>query len=486
VYEPDRAGGRFGPVVSKPDTEVDGGIEVAVPDSLLMPLIEAAADVLRALEAVDVPAQLRPLHGFDRRGLLAGPGPRQLRRALLTDASFREQVLEQFLARSEVEGMLAAWDAGNAAAGAADAAARGDLALYASTLWAARPDGSAFGLGVAVVLDGQARDRQRDELDGKSWDQERAALEEARRRAEVGRMEAEAATARVEHELQRERSARRTREDDAMAAAAVAQRQVDALQTELDQARAEAEEQQHRATRSAQRAHALEEDLRRARADARDLRAKAESLESHLGARDERALADAAAAARQLSFSLDALQRRIKEAPDASTRPEVLEVTREREPAPLKRAAPRLPPGVLADSAPGLEAMLATPDVVLVVDGYNIAHVAWGEATPGDQRERLGIAATALTRRRGCEIVLVFDGDGSGPRAPLRRGGVRVLFSDAGEEADDVVVREVEARSKRVPVVVASSDAWVREHATRQGAIVISAATLVRVMKPGS
>ena len=472
-------------MVSEPDTEVDGGFDFAVPDSLLMPLIEAAADVLRALEAVDVPSQLRPLHGFDRRGLLAGPAPRQLRRALVTDASFRERVVEQFLARSEVKEMLAAWDAGDAAASASDAATRGDLALHASALWAARPDGCAFGLGVAVVLDGQARDRQRDERAGKSWEQERAALEEARRRADAGRMEAEAATTRVEHELQRERNARRTREDDAMAAAVVAQRQVDALRTELDQARAEAEEQQHRATRSAQRAHVLEEDLRRARADARDLRAKAENLESRLGARDERALADAVAAARQLSFSLDALQRRIKEAPDASTRPEVLEITREREPAPLKRATPRLPPGVLADSAPGLEAMLATPDVVLVVDGYNVAHVAWGDATAGDQRERLGIAATALTRRLGCEIVLVFDGDGSGPRAPLRRGGVRVLFSDAGEEADDVVVREVEARSKRVPVVVASSDAWVREHATRQGAIVISAATLVRILKPG-
>jgi len=466
--------------------EVEAAVEQAVPDALLLPLLEVAADVLKSLDPVDAPASLRPLLGFDRRRMLTGPGPRQLRRAISTDASFREQVLERFLARSEVDAMLVAWTAETAAAGAVDAAGRGDLALYTSALWAAQPDGHAFGLGVAVVLDEQHRESRRDEAAGKSWEQERASLEEARRRADAARLEADAAVARAEQEVQRERAARRSREDEANASASVARRQVDALRTELEQARAECEELQHRASRSAQRAHQLEEDLRRARADSRELRDRAERMESRLGTRDNRALADAVAAARQLSVSLDSLQRRIREAPDDSTRPEVLDVTRERPRAPVKRTRPVVPQGVLEDSGPGIEAMLATPDVVLVVDGYNIAHQAWAEATPADQRERLGIAATALTRRLGCEIVLVFDGAGSGPRSPLRRGGVRVLFSDADEEADEVVVREVESRPKRVPMVVASSDAWVREHAANLGAVVVSAATFVGVIKPGA
>src|SRR3954454_16271799 len=116
-------------------TELEGGIDAAVPDALLLPLIEVAADVLRELEIVDVPATLRPLHGFDRRGLLAGPAPRQLRRALVADVEFRATVMEQFLARSEVEAMLAAWNVESAATIAAEAAARDDLALYVSVLW---------------------------------------------------------------------------------------------------------------------------------------------------------------------------------------------------------------------------------------------------------------------------------------------------------------------------------------------------------------
>ena len=60
------------------------------------------------------------------------------------------------------------------------------------------------------------------------------------------------------------------------------------------------------------------------------------------------------------------------------------------------------------------------------------------------------------------------------------------MFSDAGEEADEVVIREVENRPRKIPVVVASSDSWVREHAREQGAAVVGADALVRLIRPDS
>jgi predicted RNA-binding protein with PIN domain len=82
-----------------------------------------------------------------------------------------------------------------------------------------------------------------------------------------------------------------------------------------------------------------------------------------------------------------------------------------------------------------------------------------------------------------CDVVVVFDGADVGTISPPRRAGVRVMFSAAGEEADPVIVREVAALPRRVPVIVASSDKWVREHAEAEGATAVSKAALLDVLR---
>jgi predicted RNA-binding protein with PIN domain len=127
--------------------------------------------------------------------------------------------------------------------------------------------------------------------------------------------------------------------------------------------------------------------------------------------------------------------------------------------------------------------VLRSTRVVLVVDGYNVSMLGWGDADLVDQRERLSAALERLHTRTRCDVTLVFDGaEVGGVRTP-RRPGVRVVFSAAGEEADRVVVREVAVLSKQVPVVVVSSDAEVRADAEREGALVVSSATLLSVLR---
>ena len=90
---------------------------------------------------------------------------------------------------------------------------------------------------------------------------------------------------------------------------------------------------------------------------------------------------------------------------------------------------------------------------------------------PYAQRDSLVAALGTVKTRTGAQVHVVFDGDAEGARpavgAPLP---VRVHFSPAEIEADDVILDMVAGLPTDVPVLVVSSDRRVADGARRLGA----------------
>lgn len=124
----------------------------------------------------------------------------------------------------------------------------------------------------------------------------------------------------------------------------------------------------------------------------------------------------------------------------------------------------------------------------LVVDGYNVIH-AWPDlrsllAESLEQaRDRLVERLAVLTQVTGTEVSVVFD-------AHRRRGGrghqevrdgVRVVFTGHARSADQVIERMAfEARGRRDPMLVATSDSTHRAMLRGMGAGVIEGLELLR------
>lgn len=431
---------------------------VAVPDHLLVPLLEIAGTTLRALPPEEVPLAARSLLAFDRRGLARGPARLQLRRALEAEAGFREQAFEAFRARSDVVDALADWSAERALAIANTAALRDGLALLACALIAAEPAGADFGLGVVIAVD-EAHRRVHDEADEVVGIATRVVdLEERVRRGEAAHELLAQERDRVAEQLRAERRTRRERDDRVAADTARAQERITELEAEADRERARVAQAEAASARVSER-----ERARAARSEVASARAteRADALQAEL-----QQLRNAAAAA---------AASRVADTPSART------ISSRR--ATGRRARPNLPGGLLFDSASGADAMLRAGPVLLVVDGYNVSKAGWPNVALEIERDSLVSALSSMHLTSGADVVAVFDGDGTQSISGTRRTGVRVMFSKAGEEADAVVVEIVSQTPLETPVIVASSDRWVREHAETFGAVVISAATLVAVLR---
>jgi predicted RNA-binding protein with PIN domain len=461
------------------------GVEPAdlpIPETLLAPLLDVAASTLAKLEG-DVPAVLRRLAGFDPKRLRSGPARQQLRRALEIDASFRERAATRFVERPEVAAALESWTVPEAARRVEEAVDRSDLEVLASTLFAARPEGFEFGLGLACAAY-EARRREKEQHDENAATASRLALlDEAKRRAEAAREEAQREVGRLEAQLRDERRLRRERELAARRSAEDALRREQDAESAVARAEAGVAEVEQRAAREAARAREAEarlRELRRERAAMPELATGAPGLSDD----ETKALREAARDARRVAERLETLASRPAAGPSMHA---PASVPRPSQGAP--RASVPCPPGMRADDPDALDAMLRTRGVRLIVDGYNVSMAGWHDNQPGEQRDRLLGALERLHLRLRTDVIVVFDGAdvqrGGLEHRPLggRRSGVHVIFTAADEEADPVVIREVERFPVSTPVIVASSDAWVREHAEAAGATVVPAAALLDVLR---
>jgi predicted RNA-binding protein with PIN domain len=449
-----------------------------IPESLLVPMLDAAAAVLRDLDPGDFPPAVRPLASFGKQGLTTSPARQQLRRALDVDEQFRSRAAARFLARPAVNAVLETWDAAHALRRVDDAAERADLPLLASALYAARPEGWAFGIGVVCASFDRKRVEKEVEDDAKARQLQLSTLDEARRRAEEDRDRSRQDVARLDEQLRAERRSRRDRDQRAEQSIEAAERTRTEAEALVAKARAATEEAEARLEREATRAREAERRLRDLRRQTPPGGDPSGTPPAPTTARvDVDAVVDAALVAERLAATLRDLAER-GTAVSAS-----LPTAKQPASSAVPRARVGPPPGLVTDTVAALDAMLRTRGVVLIVDGYNVSMRGWGDAAPSDQRDRLVAALEGLHLRLRCEVVVVFDGSDVEAVPARRHPGVRVVFSAADEEADPVVLREVDALPPAAPVLVASSDRWVRDHAAELGAAVVSADTLLGVLR---
>jgi predicted RNA-binding protein with PIN domain len=136
----------------------------------------------------------------------------------------------------------------------------------------------------------------------------------------------------------------------------------------------------------------------------------------------------------------------------------------------------------LSETDPALlDQLLALPQAHLVVDGYNVTKTGYPALPLEKQRLRLLGGLAALAAQSGAEVTCVFDGadlDMPVLLAPPR--GVRVLFSKAGETADELIRRLVRAEPPGRQIVVVSADREVADGVAKAGARPVASTLLLR------
>ena len=336
----------------------------------------------------------------------------------------------------------------------------------------------------------------------------------------LGALDDDALRARIVHWLDKDKPSLSKKDVELLSTAA---QRVDGWEDRLGTAAASPRKPKEPSATPAERLATEREKVRKARDEARQVkeqgraaldaeRAKRRAIEADvadLRSRLSAAIKEAAAAGKEASEARDRLereQRRVRAQLDRSDsaleearretkdlRRKVKELEREAErsrakPTTRKKpvtsakkgAGPRralsVPKGRLEDAPETLDEWLSTDDVILLVDGYNVAKAegAFGDLSLEQQRDRLIAELNRLARSKRARTIVVFDGSKIGGGLARRaRGPVEVEYSRPDAIADDHIVAKLKELPP-VPVVLTTND---RELQTRGRALKATIAT---------
>jgi predicted RNA-binding protein with PIN domain len=426
--------------------------EPVLPEGVRARVLALAGTALGRLPADQVPATLRAAARFtpSKRVRLAGPA---LAAALAGDVVFRLRVAEQ--AERESPDVVAA-------ARSADPPGAVDPVELAAAAYLVRPAGWPDLVERSrTVLDErarrsrvQARDAERDRLRTElaaAHDATREQAQRARAAADAARAETDALRRQLREQTGARRAAERSRTEAEQALGELRRR------AEVEESRTQGEIRRLR-----QRLAEAEDAVESGRRAARETR---QADETRLWL-----LLDT------LTGVAQGLRRELAVTPTSELPADSVAADRPR---------PDTPTGARGDDPDLVDRLLELPRAHLVVDGYNVTKSGYGELPLAAQRSRLIQGLGALVARTRVEVTAVFDGATRPPAMPPAPRGVRVLFSAAGETADDVIRRLVAAEPAGRPVVVVSSDKEVATDVARAGAHPVPSVLLLRRLDRG-
>jgi len=129
----------------------------------------------------------------------------------------------------------------------------------------------------------------------------------------------------------------------------------------------------------------------------------------------------------------------------------------------------------------------------LLVDGYNVMHAhpggwEWPGGTLAARRASFLGRLERYATGRGCAVTVVFDGAKGGDEygGEEAHGGVRVVYSRRGIEADSVILDLIETSGRPSDFLLVTSDRSVAGRARSLGAAVARADELAGRLRPVS